>query len=84
MSVAAWPGMRLRMLLEREQPFEMSDVVLVGLVEATGLAPVVLWSLGPRSCEYRDYLLSALPQPLRDLVDHTKAAVGNAVLTHRG
>jgi hypothetical protein len=32
-SLAAWPGMRLRMLLERLQPMELSDVVLAGLVE---------------------------------------------------
>jgi hypothetical protein len=84
MSVAAWPGSRLRLLLEREQSVEYADAVLLGLVEATGLTPVVLWGLGSRAMEYRDYLVAALPGPLRELVAHTRAAVGTAVLIPRG
>jgi hypothetical protein len=82
-SAAAWPGMRLRLLLQREQPMDMPDVVLAGLVDAIGLSAQVLWDVGARTIEYRDFLLSTLPDPLRNLVAHTSAAVGKAVLTHR-
>jgi hypothetical protein len=58
-------------------------VVLAGLVDAVGLTPTVLWGVGARPLEYRDYLLAAVPEPLRDLLAHTTAATSNAVLTHR-
>jgi hypothetical protein len=83
MSAAAWPGMRLRLLLQREQPLELPDVVLAGLVEAVDLSADVLWGVGSRTVQYRDFLLSTLPDPLRQLIAQTSAAVGAAVVTHR-
>jgi hypothetical protein len=75
--------MRLRLLLQREQPLDVTDVVLAGLVEAVGLSPDVLWGVGSRTVQYRDFLLSTLPDPLRQLIAQTSAAVGAAVVTHR-
>lgn len=83
MSAAAWPGTRLRMLLQREQRLELADVVLAGLVDAVGLSPQVLWDASSRTVEYRDYLLSTLPDQLRELLSHTSAAVSKAVFAHR-
>ena len=83
MSTAAWPAARLRHRLHREEPLATPDVVLAGLVDATGLSPQVLWGVNARTLGFRDHLVSLLPAHLRELVAETRAAVGNAVLTHR-
>ena len=81
--VAAWPATRLRHLLVNEKPLERPDIVLAGLVEATDLSDAVLWGAGSRTLQYRDYLLSTLTEPLRELIAETTAAVDSAVLTAR-
>src|SRR5207248_1326155 len=80
MSTAAWPAARLRHRLHREEPLDTPDVVLGGLVDATGLSPQVLWGVNARTLGFRDHLVSLLPAHLRELVAETRAAVGNAVL----
>ncbi|WP_446214523.1 GOLPH3/VPS74 family protein [Micromonospora sp. IBSANI012] len=80
LNVVAWPATRLRALLERPDPPGVPDAVLLGLVCAAGLSREVLWSAGPRAHHRLGVLIPALPAPLRELVAHTEAAVGAAVL----
>jgi hypothetical protein len=80
LNAAAWPATRLRALVERpEQPL-VSDTTLLGLVAAAGLTREVLWSAGPRAHHRLSTLVGSLPPPLKELVVHTEAAVGAAVL----
>jgi hypothetical protein len=81
--MAATPAVLLRHRLQRQGPLDVTDAVLAGLIEATGLAPAVLWDTNSRAVQYRDWCISMLPAPLRELIAETKAVVGNAVLTHR-
>ncbi|MEV4478231.1 GPP34 family phosphoprotein [Micromonospora coxensis] len=80
LNAVAWPATRLRALLERPEPPAVPDAVLLGLVSAAGLSREVLWSAGPRAHHRLGVLVPALPPPLRELVAHTEAAVGAAVL----
>jgi hypothetical protein len=82
-SAAAWPGHRLRLVLLRGEPLAGTDALLAGLVAATGLSSLVLWDAPASSHQYLASLVAALPPPLRDLVAHLEAAVGDAVLSHR-
>ncbi len=80
-NTAAWPATRLRVLLERsEPPPTLADAVVLGLITAAGLSREVLWSAGPRAHHRLAGLVAALPPPLKELVAHTEAAVGAAVL----
>jgi hypothetical protein len=76
----AWPATRLLALLDRPHPPTVADALLCGLVSATGLTRDVLWPASPRAQHRFGVLLPALPMPLRELVAHTEAAVGAAVL----
>lgn len=77
---AAWPATRLRALLDRPEPPTIPDGLLFGLVTATGLTREVLWSAGSRAHHRLSVLIAALPPPVKELVMHTEAAVGAAVL----
>ncbi|MBO4210665.1 GOLPH3/VPS74 family protein [Micromonospora echinofusca] len=79
-NAAAWPATRLRDLLDRPDPPTVPDGLLFGLVTATGLTREVLWAAGPRAHHRLSVLIAALPPPLKELVMHTEAAVGAAVL----
>jgi hypothetical protein len=83
MSTAAWPAARLRMLLTRSEPLAAADVALAGLAVACGLGSRLLWDTPPETRQYLDYLRFALADPLRELIDHTETAVGDAVLSRR-
>ncbi|SCL33172.1 Golgi phosphoprotein 3 (GPP34) [Micromonospora nigra] len=80
LNVVAWPATRLRAVLERPDPPGVPDALLLGLVAAVGLTREVLWSAGPRAHHRLNLLIPALPPPLKELVAHTEAAVGAAVL----
>lgn len=82
-SAAAWPAHRLRLFLVRGEPLSLPDTLLAGLVSATGLTSQVLWDAPPSSHQHLAGLVAALPPPLRDLIGHLEAAVGDAVLSHR-
>jgi hypothetical protein len=82
-TTAATPGLLLRHQIQNEKPLDMQAAVLAGLVDAAGLSPAVLWGTTSRTAQYRDWCVASLPAPLRELIAETKAAVGNAVLTHR-
>jgi len=80
LNAVAWPATRLRALLDRPDPPGVPDALLLGLVVAAGLTREVLWSAGPRAHHRLNVLIPALPAPLKELVAHTEAAVGAAVL----
>jgi hypothetical protein len=82
MSTAAWPAARLRMVLTHDEAPPVPDVALAGLALACGLASYLLWDTGPQVRDHLDRLLSDLG-PVRDLIAHTEAAVGNAVMSRR-
>jgi hypothetical protein len=83
MSVAAWPENRLRHLLTSGKPMTVPDAMLAGLASATGLTERILWDTDANARRYFAHALASLPAPLRELMAHTEAAVGDAVLTHR-
>ncbi|MEU8300187.1 GPP34 family phosphoprotein [Micromonospora sp. NPDC048909] len=80
LNAVAWPATRLRALLDRPEPPSVPDALLLGLIVAAGLSREVLWSAGPRAHHRLNVLIPALPAPLKELVAHTEAAVGAAVL----
>jgi hypothetical protein len=82
-AAAAMPEVRLRYLLQTERPLEVADATLVGLLEAAGLARVVLWGFATRTLQYRDFVLSALPLQLGELLRVTRTAVADMVVSHR-
>ncbi|MFE9691721.1 GPP34 family phosphoprotein [Micromonospora sp. NPDC005806] len=79
-NTTAWPAARLSTLLERPEPIVVPDSLLLGLIAATGLTREVLWNAGPQAHHQLSVLIPALPAPLKELVAHTEAAVGAAVL----
>ncbi len=83
MNVAAWPGVRLHLALDNRSPLSDHDVVLSGLVLATGLDQHVLWNLDPEARQDLLRLFRYLPPPLRELLAYAEAAVGEAVLSRR-
>jgi len=82
--VSGMPASRLRVAADRRELLGVPDLVLTGLVLATGLDQHALISLDPRS---RDHLLDQLrrrmPASLQLLVGHAEAAVGDAVMARR-
>ncbi|MGA5298865.1 GOLPH3/VPS74 family protein [Nucisporomicrobium flavum] len=83
-SVAGWPGTRIRIAAGRGEMLDTSDLVLTGLVLATGLDQHVLVTL---EAHERDQLFGQLrrrlPAMLQHLVGHAEAAVGDAVMARR-
>lgn len=82
-SVAAWRTARLRRLLSTEEEITWHDVILAGLLSAVGLVGRVLWGDDARARARLKGVLTQLPAPVAELVAHTEAAVGNAVLANR-
>lgn len=80
---AAWPMARLSTTLRRQSPMEHSDAFLAGVVLATGLDQVMLDGAGAGPHEYLAHVVAGLAAPLHQLVVHTQAAVGDAVLSQR-
>jgi hypothetical protein len=84
--IAAGPQVRLNWLLIHRQTMTWSDVALAGLCQATGLLPDLVW-VDHRAqalaymTEHIAHARQALPA-LVELLEHTDAAVGDAVLTH--
>jgi len=82
---AARPSTRLYIALSRNEQLTVHDATLAGLVAAVGLTRAVLFDAGPGAASVQRLAawVGALPLPLHELVDHTGAAIGAAVLTHR-
>jgi hypothetical protein len=83
-STAAWPGSRVRTVISRGEYLDIPDLVLTGLMLATGLDQQVLITLEPRERAHLfDQLRRRLPAMLQELVGHAEAAVGDAVMARR-
>lgn len=80
---AGWPESRLASQLSAGLALEPPDVVLAGLVEATGLDAYVLTDTPPHARPYLRRVVTSLPPSLRAVVDQTAAAVGDVVLNAR-
>jgi hypothetical protein len=84
LSVAGWPGTRIRIAATRGELLAVPDLVLTGLVLATGLDQHVLVTLESHERDNLfDQLRRRLPVMLRHLVGHAEAAVGDAVMARR-
>ena len=83
-SVTAWPGTRIRTAATRGELLGTPDLVLAGLVLATGLDQHVLVTLEARERDHLfDQLRRRMPATLQHLVGHAEAAVGDAVMARR-
>ncbi|GID91849.1 GPP34 family phosphoprotein [Amorphoplanes digitatis] len=83
-SVAGWPGTRIRIATSRGELLDRPDLVLTGLVLATGLDQHMLVTLEANEREYLfDQLRRRLPAELQHLIGHAEAAVGDAVMARR-
>jgi ribosomal protein S17 len=83
-STAAWPGTRVRIAATRGELLDTPDLVLTGLVLATGLDQHVLVTLEARERDLLyDQLRRRMPAMLQHLVGHAEAAVGDAVMARR-
>ena len=82
--VAGWPATRIRTFIGRGELLDVSDLVLAGLILATGLDQHVFITLDARGREQLfDQFRRRLPAMLQDLVAHAEAAVGDAVMARR-
>ncbi|MFI5935152.1 GPP34 family phosphoprotein [Actinoplanes sp. NPDC051494] len=82
--VSGLPATRIRVAAERRELLGVPDLVLTGLVFATGLDQHALATLDPRGRDHLlDQLRRRLPPPLQRLVGHAEAAVGDAVMARR-
>ncbi|MEU0483746.1 GPP34 family phosphoprotein, partial [Streptosporangium sp. NPDC006013] len=79
-NIAAWPGGRVNLAIQRREPLSVQDSVLLGLLVATGGNQLVLWEQNPR---YLSDSITALPAPLQELIAQTEAAVGDSVISRR-
>jgi hypothetical protein len=81
---AGWPGSRVRTAIGRGELLGVPDLVLAGLIVATGLDQHVFVTLDARERgRLTDQLRRRLPAMLRELVGHAEAAVGDAVMARR-
>lgn len=76
-------GARLATRVRFGEPMDYLDVFLIGLAIATGLEQQLLEGAGPQGQQYVRRLIAELPPPLRELLNQTEAAIGDAVLSHR-
>lgn len=83
LNTAAWPLARLAGHLQRHESLGAGDLLLAGLITATGLQDYLLDSLPAAAGQHLRTQLSRLPVPRYELLAETEAAIGDAVLTHR-
>jgi predicted nucleic acid-binding protein len=83
-STAGWPGSRVRTIVARGEVLDIPDLVLAGLMLATGLDQHVLYTVDARERGYLfDQLRRRQPAMLLELIGHAEAAVGDAVMARR-
>nr|BFE61573.1 hypothetical protein GCM10020063_060990 [Dactylosporangium thailandense] len=78
-----WPAARLHIFLLEQRVFTDADLILAGLAKVTGLHVRALEGGGPAAERYLDAQLAALQPMYRQLLTHTAAVVGSAVMTGR-
>lgn len=84
MNAAALPAALLSQKLRRRaMELTADEICLAGLVVATGLDAFVLDGADAEASARLRWWVSRMPTPMRIIVDHLHAAVGNAVLAHR-
>ena len=81
LNTAVWPADRLNLLVSRGDPLEFSDAMLAGLVAVTGLTKQVWWDGDAVTLRNIAAAVASLPIPLREILAHTEAAVGDATLS---
>lgn len=82
--VAGWPATRIRTFIGRNELLDIPDLVLAGLILATGLDQHVFLTLDARGRgQLFDQFRRRLPAMLQELVAHAEAAVGDAVMARR-
>lgn len=81
--VAVRPAIRLTGRLTRRERLDLVDAFLACLCAATGLDRRLLRDAPPPVREHTAGLVHGAPAPLRELLTHTVAAVGDAVLAYR-
>ncbi|XVV09347.1 GOLPH3/VPS74 family protein [Actinoplanes sp. CA-131856] len=82
--IAGWPATRIRTFIGRGEMLDVPDLVLAGLILATGLDQHVFVTLDTRGrTQLFDQLKRRLPAMLHELVSQTEAAVGDAVMARR-
>jgi hypothetical protein len=81
---AGWPATRVRTSIGRGELLDVPDLVLAGLILATGLDQHVFVTLDARGRgQLFDQFRRRLPAMLQELVAHAEAAVGDAVMARR-
>lgn len=81
---AGWPATRVRTSLGQGELLDVPDLVLAGLILATGLDQHVFVTLDARGRgQLFDQFRRRLPAMLQELVAHAEAAVGDAVMARR-
>ncbi|MGK5681799.1 GOLPH3/VPS74 family protein [Actinoplanes sp. URMC 104] len=82
--IAGWPATRIRTYISRGELLDIPDLVLAGLILATGLDQHVFVTLDARGRnQLFDQLKRRLPAMLLELVGQAEAAVGDAVMARR-
>ncbi|WP_250037399.1 GOLPH3/VPS74 family protein [Paractinoplanes maris] len=82
--IAGWPATRIRTFIGRGELLDIPDLVLAGLILATGLDQHVFFTLEARGRgQLFDQLKRRLPAMLLELVGQAEAAVGDAVMARR-
>jgi len=84
-NAAAWIQVRLANILVQGRVVDITDRALAGLVVATGLTRHVLWDYSAHRSGFTHLhtVVDSLPADLRELVDHTEAAVGSVLAAGR-
>jgi hypothetical protein len=81
---AGWPATRIRTYVTRGELLDVADLALAGLILATGLDQHVFITMEARDrSQLFDQIRRRLPMMLQELVGHTEAAVGDAVMARR-
>jgi hypothetical protein len=82
-NLATWPHVRLHHAVTGWVTMAGHDVVLAGLMLATGLDQHVRWNLNQADRQHLIYLTGRVAPAPRELLATTDAAVGEAVLSGR-
>jgi hypothetical protein len=82
-NTAAWPWARLSHSLARQEPLDQADTFLIGLAASTGLDEDLMERGNATAHQHLRRMIATAPQQVQELLAHTHAAVGDAVLSYR-